>query len=359
MIPRTLLTILSLGCLSVSALPAQPDTTFDEAVDVNEVLLDVLVTDKSGNVVVGLDKSDFIIEENGSPVDVTHVSFYSTRYSPSHLSEGAVQEVPASRYFILYFHDQRFASDARNQLLRRQLDAGRYSRRWVENDMKASDWVAVVSYGVKLQVHQDFTQNPAAITEAITAASTGKNANPDWRQDLVPPGQPSLLRYLPDGKKLRKETGKMYDGVRLVADASGHIVGRKNLLLFSTGFGEISPGGFTARPDERYYPAMEQALNDNNVAVYPIDLTPIGVEHLQSQFLNVLADDTGGYYYKNFVNFATPIEQIADENTGYYLISYRAEHPRGKSGYQEVKVRAKQKGVNVRAQKGYRYGADS
>ncbi len=356
MIRRALIALVGLTCLGAAATAAQPDRSFGDTVVVSEVLLDVLVTDKEGNVVVGLDADDFVIKENGNPVDVTHVSFYSTRYAPDHLTDGAVQEIPASRYFVLYFHDQRFAAAGHHQLLRRQLDAGRYSRRWVENEMKASDWVAVVGYGAKLQVHQDFTQNRVDIMKAIEAASTGKNANPDWRRDEIPPGQPSLLRYLPEGKKLRKETKRMYDGIRLVAEATGHIVGRKNLLLFSTGFGEISPGGLTTRPDERYYPDMEQALNDNNVAVYPIDLTPIGTDHLQSAFLNVLASDTGGYYYQNFVNFDTPLRRIADENTGYYLISYRAEHPSGKEGYQEIKVETRQKGVNVRSQKGYRYG---
>ena len=356
MFQRILMISIVVATLGTSCVWSQTGETFEGAVEVNEVLLDVLVTDRKGNVVVGLNPDDFIIKENGNPVEVTHVSFYSTRYAPDHLAEGSVAEVPASRYFVLYFHDQRFSADRTNQLIRRQLDAGRYSRRWVQNQMKASDWVAVVAYGVKLQVHQDFTQDQAAIIKGIEAASTGKNANPDWRRDSVPPGQPSMLRYLPEGKKLRKETSRMYDGIRLLADATGHIVGRKNLLLFSTGFGEILTGGFGTKPDERYYPAMEQALNDNNVAVYPIDLTPTGYEHIQSHFLNVLADDTGGYYYQNFVNFETPLKRIADENTGYYLISYRAEHPQGKTGYQEVHVETRQPGVNVRAQKGYRFG---
>src|SRR5262245_62338326 len=44
-----------------------PDTQgrFEGQVDVREVLLDVLVTDRQGNVIVGLDRGDFVVKEDG------------------------------------------------------------------------------------------------------------------------------------------------------------------------------------------------------------------------------------------------------------------------------------------------------
>src|SRR3954463_4837274 len=57
---------LSLGAsLALAAQPApqppadQPGARFQGQTNVNEVLLDVLVTDKRGNVIVGLNKNDF------------------------------------------------------------------------------------------------------------------------------------------------------------------------------------------------------------------------------------------------------------------------------------------------------------
>ncbi|MCP4245617.1 MAG: hypothetical protein GY778_01075, partial [bacterium] len=122
------------------------------------------------------------------------------------------------------------------------------------------------------------------------------------------------------------------------------------------GFGTLDgPGGY-AIPDRRYYPELERALNDNNVAVYPIDLTVQGSRHAQSDFLSTLARDTGGTYFQNFVNFIIPMRAVANENVGYYLLSYRSEHPLGESGYQKIEVGARVPGVVVRAQRGYRYG---
>ncbi len=96
--------------------------------------------------------------------------------------------------------------------------------------------------------------------------------------------------------------------------------------------------------------------NANNVAVYSIDLTPSGTDHVQSSFLNTLAADTGGSYHYLFTSFTTPLRQIAQEATGYYLLSYRSEHPAGESGYQRIKVGVRAPKLVVRAQKGYRYG---
>ncbi|MCP3959825.1 MAG: hypothetical protein GY719_18410, partial [bacterium] len=102
---------------------------------------------------------------------------------------------------------------------------------------------------------------------------------------------------------------------------------------------------------------MEQALNDANVAVYTIDLTPVEFDHIQRDFMSLLASDTGGYYYGTFVNFIAPLQEIAKENVGYYVLSYQSEHPADKAGYQEVKVKAVDKSVKVRARKGYLYGS--
>ncbi len=358
-----------LFCLIAAPWPAaaqeEPAARFEGLVEVTEVLLDVLATTRSGDTVTGLGKEDFIVLEDGEPVDLTSVSFYTTRYgSGRDRPDGEVTvadgEVPSSRYFIFFFHDQKRLGGSGNRLTRRQLEAARESRRWVEEEMLRSDWVAVTSYDFKLKVHLDFTQRREELLEAIDDAARGsdpeKNLGRGGRR-LPPQGAPSLLRHLPQGKELRKKTKRIYDGVRLIADASAHIVGRKNMLMFTIGFGEIQTGLPFALGDRRYYPPMEQALNDANVAVYTIDLTPPEFDHYQREFMSQLATDTGGYYHGSFVNFIIPLREIAEENVGYYVLSYQSEHPASEGGYQHVKVKARDKSVKVRARKGYLYGA--
>jgi len=356
---RLMINFSALACtlwlVSGSVAAQESSTRFEGRVDVSEVLLDVVVLDRDGNLVVGLDTSDFVIEAGGRKVEPTSVDFYTTHY----VDGGALtpaNQIPGSRYFILFFHDQLRNAGEASQLLQQQVLAGRRSRDWLEEEMGPSDWVAVVGYDVKLKIHQDFTQDRGRLLTAVDEAVRGVDPERDGRyRSEASHLDASLLRRLPSGIDLRRKTTRIYDAMRLVAEASGHIVGRKNLLLYSIGFGDISRDGI-ARPDRRYYPDLEQALNANNVAVYPLDLTPRNADHLQSSFLNKIADDSGGAYYQFFTDYRTPLRRIASEATGYYLLSFEAEHPTGESGYRKVKVKTTDKQFTARAQKGYRYG---
>ncbi len=349
----------------VAAQEREPAAGFEGMIEVSEVLLDVLAVDRSGQVVTGLGKDDFIVEENGEPMTLTGVSFYATRYGPggSLLDQSRAagdDAIPSSRYFVFFFHDQTQGGSIANYLARRQTRAKRASLRWVEEHMLPSDWVAIVSFDLRLKVHQDFTQDRAALAEGIQSATTRrdpeKNLGRHGRR-LPPSGAPSLLRHLPAGKALRKQARNPYNAIRLVAEAAGWIVGRKNLLLFSVGFGELVSAGLT-EADRRYYPAMEHALNDHNVAVYPIDLAPPEIDHFQARFLIELALDTGGSYFHNLSGFLPALRRISEDNAGYYLLSYQSEHPAAEAGYQRVKVRARGDGIKLQARKGYRYGTE-
>ncbi len=352
------------ACLAAWPATAQeePSGEFGNMVEVSEVLLDILVTDRKGQVIVGLGTEDFVVKEGGRAVPVTGASFYSNRFEfrdddPSRVKKPAPNEVLADRHFIFFFHDQ--VKRGSTPLIRQQFDAARKTQRWIKEEMLQGDWVAVVSYDHKLKVHQDFTRSRASLLRALSNATQGKDPTNAWRsrRPEVAEGQPSLLVNLPEGKDLRDQTTKIYDGMRLLADATRDIVGRKSLILYSTGFGRTDTAlARIALPDERYYPGLEQSLNDNNVAVYPVDLTPIGWESNQEHFLTALATDTGGRYHGNFNNFITPLKQIADEANGYYLLSYQAEHPAGETGYREVKVETLNPAFRITARRGYRYG---
>ncbi|MCP4656502.1 MAG: VWA domain-containing protein, partial [bacterium] len=329
--------------------------------------LDVLVTDRQGNVILGLGPDDFIIEEAGETIPLTGASFYSNRFRLREDTAVKVQhplpnEVPADRHFILFFHDQLRLAAEQTIMVRQQLQASRQSQRWVNEEMLPGDWVAVVSYDVKLKVHQEFTRDRDSLVRALKDAAQGKDPGNIWATRREPvEGQPSLLGHLPEGHDLRDETTTIYDGLRLLAEATRDIMGRKSVVLFSAGFGDLEIIGRSletsyAKPDPRYYPALVQALNDNNVAIYPVDLAPSEMETAQRHSLTQLASDSGGTYYGQFVNFITPLQQIADENNGYYLLSYQAEHPAGEAGYRQVKVEARNPEFRVRARRGYRYG---
>ena len=360
---KQLLSVLTL--LLVTTLPAtaqQETATFAGEVEVVEVLLDVLVTDRDGNVILGLGPEDFIVEEGKKPVDLTGATFYSNRV----LAEAATEagrlpdgqtEIPVDRYFILFFHDDPGSGTL---AFREKLDAVRQAKDWVREGLLPNDHVAVVRYTKKLLIHQDFTTDVQQILDGLDSVAKGKDPGGNWPSRLEESDEPSLRRGLPQGKELRKETTRIYSALEAVANASGNIVGRKNLMLFSIGFGEVDMHGLFL-PDRRYYDDTYKALNNNNVAVYGISMlqnlntrNPLAASIDSS--LSALASDTGGRHYRNFTNYKTPLDRIVEDNNGYYLLSYSSEAPTGTSGYREVAVRTVNPDFVVRGRQGYSFG---
>lgn len=356
---------LALAARAEAAPQERPAGAFAGEVEVTEVLLDALVTDRAGDVILGLGPDDFRVVEDGRPVSLSGVSFYSNRRYLD--AAGAAKlgidpaAVPDRRYFVLFFDDQRNRNLELRGLLDRQMRAALDARAWLEKGLEPGDLVAVASFDYKLKLHADFTADREILLAAVDAAARGAEGRLDWpsrregAQDL-----PSLAASLPADNALRDATPRIYDALRVLADAAATIPGRKNLLLYSTGFGDLDrlgrgPFGQYTR-DQRFYPAMSRALNGANVAVYGVDLTPIGTRNELQNSLNDLAIDTGGRLFFNLPSFVRPLEDVARETNGYYLLSYRSERPAGASGFQKVEVSTVNPEFRITARRGYLYG---
>ncbi len=353
-------------------------TEFGERINVTEVLLDVLVTDNKGNVILGLEPSDFIVEEKGEPVEVASATFYSNRrfVDNADLAERLGVErtqVPVDRFFILFFEETRYFDPAFTAY---QLDAVRKVKDWVYSELLPNDWVAVVGWDARLSIYQDFTTDNDLIVRALNQLAKGKKPGRLWESRVAEHKGPSLAKNLPRGEDLDRASKRMFAALETLGEAAGYITGRKNLLLFTIGLGEAAVGGdvssagvlgespTTFTPDSRYYGPMMERLNDNNVAVYSIsvlkddsNLDP-DIALIQSG-LSVLSSDTGGRYFYNFVNFRDPLRQIAEDNNGYYLLSYRSEYTAQEldtDSYRKVSVKTVNPTFRVRARQGYRVG---
>ena len=336
---------------------------FGAEILVSEVLLDVMVTDKEGNPILGLGPDDFAITEDDRPVKVTGATFYSNRrYAGSEAAPAAANAPadntgPAPHYFIFLFDDQRRNSADVPGLLQRQVRAGRDAIEWLREGLAPTDWVAVAGYDNRLKLFQDFSRDREALERAIQSATTGRSGRENFpsRQSPSTPGAPALAPGLPVGDALGQETPTIYEALTVIGEASASLVGRKNLLMFTTGFGRMNRFR-QYEPDPRYFEPMSESLNDANVAIYTFDLTDTGANHPFANAMSHISDDTGGRYFPNVLHFKTPIADVARETSGYYLVSYRAEHLTGLRGFQRVEVTLANPELEVTARKGYRFG---
>ena len=228
---------------------------------------------------------------------------------------------------------------------------------WLRAGLAPTDWVAVVGYDNRLKVFQDFSQDREALERAVVNATLGRadRGNFPSRQAPSKSGAPALAPGLPAGEALSQETGTIYEALTLVAEAAAPLVGRKNLLLFTIGFGQMNRF-HQYEPDPRYFEPMSESLNDANVAVYTFDLTDTGSSHPFANAMSHISDDTGGRYFPNVLHFKTPIAEVAKETSGYYLVSYKAGHLTGLRGFQKVEVALANPDLKVTARRGYRFG---
>ena len=338
----------------------QTQAQFEEEVEVTEVLLDVVVTDAEGNVVVGLGPEDFVVREDGERVRVESATFYSSSRlaeDPQALAARGIDVdlEPRDRYFILLFHDAWNFTTRQVNMMHQQARAGRDAKAGVRKDLAPRDWVAVLSWDGSLALHQDFTQDRGEILDAIDQAASRKKGSGDWPSRREMGEGPSLARNLPPGRELRRITPTIYDAFAAIAHASRNVRGRKNLVYFGIGFGDVGPRG-QYKEDPRYFPEMVRRLNDANVAVYPIDMMPSGVEHPFEQALMQVAQLTGGITTPLASSFKTPLEKVSGDATGYYLLAYRATHGQDEAGFQRVRVETDNPAFQVRSRVGYLYG---
>jgi VWFA-related protein len=349
---RTLTVFLALLALALPTF-AQQQQPFEERIEVNAVLLDVIVTDSKGHHILGLGPDDFIVKENGVEQSVDSVDYFTNRRLLDQREEQAtfkVERVREDRYFIFFF-DKPEAGAMHDELTL----AREAVRDFVRNEMKPADLVAIVGHDVRLKVYSDFTGDKARLERALNEATRfGRGIT------SAPAGDgPSLLRNM-KSKELIDKTGTVYQAVDLLADSTRPIRARKNLVLISPGIADRNEDVFAGEmlgSRSRYVDPMLESLNAANVSVYAVQLqrnvAPTALFH---QRLSEMAESTGGRYFQQNVSFKTPIVEIENVNSGYYLVTYRSKQPRGKSGFQKVDVRLRNPEFRVVTRSGYGFG---
>lgn len=341
---------LAVSALFVAAALAAPAQTLQERLDVDLVLVDVTVTDTRGNQILGLGPDDFVVKENGVEQKIQSVDYFTNRTllsAPEEKAAFKVERVREERYFVLFF-DEDLREAGANRLRRAVRDAAEF----VREQLKPQDLVAVAGHDARLLIYSDFTSDRKITEQAL--ADVPKFSNGLTRVPAYA-GETSILRAI-DIPRMIDDTGRIYDALEMLADALRSIPARKILALVSEGIGE--PSSFNAsipENEEIFYEPMIRALNAANVTVTSIALGENGTFSAREGTLSRIANETGGTYYTNVVNFAGPLSRLEKEASGYYLLTYRIDKPDGAHGYQKIDVSVKNPEFRVRAREGYAY----
>jgi|YNPBryunderm2012_1023409.scaffolds.fasta_scaffold06142_4 VWFA-related protein len=157
-----LLLLLTIGAAAswAAQAPEQPPMFFSE-VRVNNITVDVKVTDAAGVPVEGLRREDFRIYENGIPQEVTN--FFAVAGGAVRAAEDrALVGEPAPRRVLLFFDLYQMIEPDKNRVVDSMIEQ-------VGVGLPPALEMAVVSFDGTLRVHTPATASAAKVVEALKA----------------------------------------------------------------------------------------------------------------------------------------------------------------------------------------------
>jgi VWFA-related protein len=323
------------------------------------VQIDAIVTDRNGKHIGGLSAENFQIAEDNHLQRVIALDYFDAskglsdrNAEPIFISlansndSGTLRTIGLDhRLIVLFFDLTSFrssggggASDFDNVF--RTVGA---AKKFVKEKMTAADLVSVVSFGTDLLVLCEFTNDRGTVDQALDSLVPGKGA-------LNPSLPKNMNNTLMPGTFVTGAETSLYV-LNSLTEMLAQIPGRKSVIHFTDGLGS-SAGGVLER--------ITGAANKNNVSFYEVvaeglcaggpqasvgysgDSVGIGSQTVGCAKLGTLytlAADTGGKLFTNSNDLMPYFDQVLEDSTAYYLLSYDPTNKLHDGSYRSVSVR--------------------
>lgn len=403
------------GPLQAQAVQA-PAKPLQYEVNVVLKLVQVHVTDKKGNPVRDLVREDFVVTDNGQPVDLSafekhSLALASAAPAPEAAPDAAAEAPPAApavlspgrKFFLLFdyaYNNVRGIEKAQKAALH-----------FIDTIAGPRDQVAVLSYAAigGLAFHEYLTTDHAQVRKVLQAIGhkdvKGRATEiEDYYWRLVQSyGGPFVLNIRAEAEANRAESEDMAQKYMLtltdLARALRLVDGEKNFILFSSGIpnsliygyatgnvfnrsdvGQASGNSMLRRQNETMYKefgaagcafyAFDTRESSKEASLFTYDeatfamgsralttaVEPFSVfKDDKATGLNTLkrfTDQTGGKFYSNINMYERNLAQVQQATGSYYVLGY-AINEKWDGQFHEVKVEVKRKGCEVRTQAGY------
>ena len=373
---------LLLAATAFAQAPASSDAASTIKTTTRVVLLDVVVTDKSGKPVHGLKAHDFTVLEDGKAQQVrgfdergptlplaiprvvinlppnTYTNYLSTQ------EPGAVS--------ILLFDT---LNTARPDLTRARQQLIQYLSKLTRNDR-----IALFSLDSDLHLIHGFTDDPQALIETAQTLSTKPNSMYSNARNVSesaamarevgvgnnPRMYASLVRFLWNEQTGKEEsrTFVTMQALNQLARSMAVFPGRKNLIWVSGGI-PFDPS--STDPQMRRTATL---LAATQIAVYPIDVR--GVPYLGAdalthdsefgqdrellsvhQTMSTLANMTGGRAVFGRNDLDGAIRDAVDAGANFYTVAYRPNNTDWNGKFRKITVKTSAPDMKIQCRPGY------
>ena len=398
--------------------PAEAPTAepFFEAVHVEVVNIDVWVTDKQGKPVDGLGKDDFVVLQDGQPVEVTN--FYAVAGGRP-VSESPDDDAPAPAPAPVVRHPRSreplVAPEHRLWLI---VYIDNYNLDPIERDrvlpaletflgrtLQTGDQAMIVTFKRSLDVRQPFTDQLAQLRSALgtlrkesglAVVRDRERADTLQQIDQAGSGSSALTYARQYAEEQMNGVGYTVDALQRLIDTLAGLPGRKALLHVSSGIPMLAgeemfhavaeKHGLTQAYSEiprhdttRRFERVIRRANEQRVTFHTMDagglrgmefgaaeyagfvdmdlrstLDSVVPENLQSP-LRLMANQTGGRAILNRNEVLPALDEVAQDFRSFYSLGVSsADVDSGRYHRLEVKLSERRRGVSLRHRGGYR-----
>jgi VWFA-related protein len=354
---------------------------------VEQVVVDVVVTDAAGRPVSGLTAADFQVREQRQPqvlATVVEVSAPAGDPAPESRPAAAAPEAAAeaARYYVLLLDDYHVA-------LSGTADVRAAAHAFVDRYAAPGDRIGVLTSSrlgasvvdptadraaVHATIDRFVGRGGAPISRVPTAARRGDGGR---NADRMASSRTSALStYDPSEDVGAEAIDRGHDALRALATAAealSAVPGRKTLLYISQGI------AIPIDNDQGLNASVQAALAAAaraNVAIYAFD--PRGLSHIDpntlggtseqlaarvgqatrdrlqaAHMLNLLAERSGGLAFVDRNDSRAALERVVGDSRHHYLLGYVPADPSRRGRFRTIEVRVARPGVTVRARQGY------
>jgi len=394
---RSFLIVISMT--SVLSAQAPPRAVFRTGTEL--VLVNVVVRDKSGAVVRGLTRDDFVVAEDDKPQTITSFDFEeldktdavltpqdaqvvlppkpvarpdasSSATALAERAEAPVRVDMRGRRLIVLFFD--LSSMQPEEVQRAVTSAHDY----IATKLSPADLIAIASFSTSLQVVQDFTADRDQLAAAIDAFGgvngAGFEAGTTGDAEDTPDNGNAFTAD--DTEFNIFNTDRRLDALQTLSDQLSGIEQKKSVIYFSSG---MSQQGTDNQVQLRR--TVDRA-NRANVSIYAADMRGLqamaaGGDATQgsrrgtstfsgastrNQFsgmaasqdtLTTMAEDTGGRAFFDANSFGAVFDKVVNDTSAYYVLGYSSTNASRDGRFRRIKVKLKRQDLKLEYRSGY------
>jgi len=382
-------------------------------VKVNAVVVNVTVTDKSGNPVTDLKPGDFKVCDDGEPQSIQ--TFALESIDPPELEETPVPgpspkraakepRAPRPRLISIVIDDLTMEDPGEGLSLRpgsiqefpRMVDA---VRRFVKSDMGPMDQVSILSGSRKVQL--PFSDNKQRLLEELGTIGKKLNLNWAWRFYQMTDLEALLISGPQHGDlpfvdaaasglkkaaaklqraELEYRTRNLFYTIRQNLRTLRHFEGDKMVVLFSDGFLSETGTAEAYQLQELVNLALHSGIILNTVSTRGISSdmgspSPINTDmfdrsaqkeralvqlvtaeadqEAQEKPLAQIANETGGRFFPRSNDMYLGLRNIAHRRSAYYVLTYGMPPHKADGAYHHIRLEVAHPGLELSYRKGY------